>query len=423
MRDALAGFIVALLIGMLVGIDRERRKSQEHATSAGGIRTFMLIALAGAATASLSQSLASPWIFAMGGLAITIVITAGYFVDTRNHAENRGLTTEVAGLAVFLLGAMAIVGDRNMAVVLAIITSAVLAYKQALHQLVGKIGEDDLYAILKLLVASFIILPILPNHTVDPWEAINPYKVWWLVILISGLSLIGYVATRWLGSGRGTAVTGLLGGLVSSTAVAMTFARRSSDEEKEYPAGADALACGLMLSWVVMFIRVIVIVAVVHLPLLKPILWPMGMMGLITAGAAGVFYWIGTRNHGPSHDGVPLKNPFSLISAIKFAVFFTAVLVVVRITQQRAPGSAIYAVAGLAGLTDVDAITLSMSRQAGADGVLVMATNAITIAVLANTVVKVGIISVLGSATLRWRALLATVAIVFAGGLSFWLHL
>ena len=187
MLDALPGFIVALLIGLLVGIDRERRKAQQHTTSVGGIRTFTLIALAGAVTASLSQSFASPWIYGLGGLAVTAIMIAGYIVDTKSHPENRGLTTEVAGLAVFLLGGMAIVGDRNMAVVLGIITSAVLAYKQTLHQLVGKIGEDDLYAILKLLIASFIILPILPNHTVDPWNAINPYKVWWLVILISGL--------------------------------------------------------------------------------------------------------------------------------------------------------------------------------------------------------------------------------------------
>ncbi len=422
MLDALPGFIVALLIGLLVGIDRERRKAQQHTTSVGGIRTFTLIALAGAVTASLSQSFASPWIYGLGGLAVTAIMIAGYIVDTKSHPENRGLTTEVAGLAVFLLGGMAIVGDRNMAVVLGIITSAVLAYKQTLHQLVGKIGEDDLYAILKLLIASFIILPILPNHTVDPWNAINPYKVWWLVILISGLSLIGYVATRWLGPGRGTAVTGLLGGLVSSTAVALTFARRSRDEEDEYPAGADSLASGVMLSWVVMFIRIMVIVAVVHLPLLQPVLWPMGVMGLASAAAAGVFYWISARHHQPAHDEIPLKNPFSLVSATKFALFFTAVLVAVRITQQRAPGNAIYAVAGLAGLTDVDAITLSMSRQAGAGGVLIVATNAIAIAALANTVVKAGIISTLASASLRIRVLLATAAIIFVGGLTFWIR-
>ena len=275
---------------------------------------------------------------------------------------------------------------------------------------------------MKLLIASFIILPILPNHTVDPWNAINPYKVWWLVILISGLSLIGYVATRWLGPGRGTAVTGLLGGLVSSTAVALTFARRSRDEEDEYPAGADSLASGVMLSWVVMFIRIMVIVAVVHLPLLQPVLWPMGVMGLASAAAAGVFYWISARHHQPAHDEIPLKNPFSLVSATKFALFFTAVLVAVRITQQRAPGNAIYAVAGLAGLTDVDAITLSMSRQAGAGGVLIVATNAIAIAALANTVVKAGIISTLASASLRIRVLLATAAIIFVGGLTFWIR-
>lgn len=421
MLQMLPDFIVAVLIGLLVGIDRERRKTQEHATSIGGIRTFMLLALAGAATASLSQTLNSPWIFALTGLAAAAVIIAGYLVDTKHHPDARGLTTEVAGLVVFLLGGMSVVGERDLAVVLAIITSAILAYKQTLHRLVSKVGEDDLYAILKLLIASFIILPILPNKPVDPWEAVNPYKIWWLVILISGLSLIGYVATRWLGTGRGTAITGFFGGLVSSTAVSLSFSRQSRVDGESQPGMVASLACGVLLAWTVMFVRVVVEVAVVHPPLVTSVLIRMAGMGLAAGIAAGIFYWYSTQTSPQTKEGVPLRNPFSLTSAVKFALFFTAVLVVVKITQKYLPGTGLYAVAALAGLTDVDAITLSMANHAKTTGEAHLATNAITIAAMTNTAVKAGIVAALASTAMRVRIVAATLVILAVGAATVFL--
>ena len=143
--------------------------------------------------------------------------------DARDEAP--GLTSELAAIVVFLLGGMVMVGDRALAVALAVVTSAVLAYKQPLHGLVRRIDRDDLFAGIKLLIASFIVLPLLPDRAIDPWDAINPYRLWLLVIMISALSLVGYVAMRWLGTAHGTAVTGIAGGLVSSTAATLSFAR------------------------------------------------------------------------------------------------------------------------------------------------------------------------------------------------------
>ena len=168
-------------------------------------------------------------------LPVSALVFAGYWLVSRAQDGAFGLTTEIAAVAVFLLGAMTMLGHRELAIGLGVVTAAALAYKQPLHGLVAKLGWDDVYAGVRLLVATFIILPLLPDRTLDPWEALNPYKLWLLVILISSLSLVGYVATRWLGAGRGTALTGITGGLVSSTAVTLSFARRSRTSRRPRP--------------------------------------------------------------------------------------------------------------------------------------------------------------------------------------------
>jgi uncharacterized membrane protein (DUF4010 family) len=223
----------------------------------------------------LSRGGGVPWVLLAAFLPVSALLFAGYSLASRAKNGAFGLTTEIAAVTVFLLGAMTMLGHRELAIGLGVVTAAALAYKQPLHGLVAKLGWDDVYAGVRLLVATFIILPLLPDRTLDPWEALNPYKLWLLVILISSLSLVGYVATRWLGAGRGTALTGITGGLVSSTAVTLSFARRSRDEP---PAGA-ALACGILLAWAVMFGRVLVLVLAVNVGLVYPLLPPFAAMG------------------------------------------------------------------------------------------------------------------------------------------------
>ena len=210
--DLARSFLIALLIGALVGIDRERKKAIEPGHSFGGIRTHILLALVGAASARLAVEPAMPWTFPVTLAVVGAAVVASYIHQNRDHADAHGLTSEVAAIAVFLLGAMVVVGEPELAVALGVVTSAVLAYKQPLHGAVQRLDAQDLFAGLKLLIASFIVLPLLPDTAVDPWQASNPYRLWLLVILISALSLAGYVAVRWLGSTHGSAVTGWPGG-------------------------------------------------------------------------------------------------------------------------------------------------------------------------------------------------------------------
>jgi uncharacterized membrane protein (DUF4010 family) len=408
-------FLIALLIGALVGIEREKSKGAARAVTFGGLRTFILFAEAGAVAAWLSQHLGTPWVFVATLAAVAVAVITGYVLESRVNPDSLGLTTEIAAITVCLLGGAVMYGFAGLAVALAILTSAVLAFKQPLHGLVQKLGTDDIYAGLKLLIATFIVLPLLPNEPVDPWQALNPYKLWVLVILISALSLVGYVAVRWLGPARGAALTGITGGLVSSTAVSLSFARQSQTERDAR--SADALAAGILLAWMVMFVRVVIMVAIVSPALVPRVLVPFTTMAVVTALLAGAFYLRGPGARQPAEPAaeVPLKNPFSLAAATRFGLLFAVVLLVVKLSERYVPASGLYVVAAIAGLTDVDAITLSMAEYARANEGYALAAGAIAVAALSNTLVKCGFVVVLGSTPLRRRLLAATLAILAFG--------
>ncbi len=403
-------FATALLIGALIGIERERHKQRQEHPEIAGLRTFVLVALFGALSGWVGLVLATPWILAAGLVAITAFVLAGYVLSVRLNPDGLGLTTEMAAIATFLLGALATLGQRELAVGIGVIVAAVLAYKQPLHGFVGRLEADDVYAVLRLLIATFIILPILPDRTIDPWDALNPQSLWLLVLLIAGLSLVGYVLTRLLGAHRGMPLTGLTGGLVSSTAVTLAFARQS--RESQYATAHSAIASGILLAWTVSFVRVLVEVLVVNRALLPPLLPALVAMSVVCAGFAG--WHLRRAGKQVEAQDVPLRNPFSLTAAIKFAALFAVVLLVVKIVQAHAPESGLYYVAALAGTTDVDAITLSMAQYARS-GSPNVASHAITIAVLSNTIVKTGMVAVLGTPALRGSILVATIGILAAG--------
>ncbi|MCM2310116.1 MAG: MgtC/SapB family protein [Steroidobacteraceae bacterium] len=411
--QAVWNFATALLIGALLGIERERHKREHGEQAIGGLRTFILFALLGALGGWLTLVLETPWILAAALIASLAPVLAGYVIAARTQPDSLGLTTELAAVAVFLLGAMTTLGYRELAVGLGVTVAAVLAYKQPLHGLVQRLDRDDVYAGLRLLIATFIVLPLLPDEPIDPWGALRPQSLWMLVLLISTLSLVGYVATRLLGAHRGIPLTGLTGGLVSSTAVTLAFARQSRDPA--YRHAASALASGILLAWAVMFVRVIIEVLVVNRALLGAVLGPFAAM----AASATVAAWYLRRRAGVAERtaGVPLTNPFSLRAATKFAAFFALVLLVVKLVQTYAPGHGVYFVAALAGTTDVDAITLSMAQYARS-GSTQVAVQAITVAALTNTVVKTVIAGVLGDARLRRPVLVAAGLVLASGGLA-----
>jgi uncharacterized membrane protein (DUF4010 family) len=409
--DTVRDFATALLIGTLLGIERERHKQSDGDISVGGLRTFILFAMLGAIGGWLAKLLDFPWILVAVLLATLVAVVASYVVAARVQPDALGLTTELAALAICLLGAMVMLGHREIAVALAIAIAAALAYKQPLHGMVSRLGAEDVYAGVRLLAATFIVLPLLPDRAVDPWGALNPQKLWVLVLLISGLSLVGYVAVRLLGPNRGIPLTGLTGGLVSSTAVTLSFARQS--REKGHARSAPAFACGILIAWGVMFLRVLATVLIVNHALLPRLVVPFLAMAAVTAGLAWVMYRR-AADDGSAGSGVPLSNPFSLTSAAKFAALFALVLLLVAFVQQNFPPEGVYVVAALAGTTDVDAITLSMSEYARR-GDAAVAVTAIVIAALTNTVVKAMMVVGLGAPGLRRPILIGAAGIVLAG--------
>ncbi|MFN8096026.1 MAG: DUF4010 domain-containing protein [Vicinamibacteria bacterium] len=409
----------ALIVGALVGVEREKTKAQSGNLGIGGVRTFILFALAGAVGGWLATTLQSAWVLVAAVGSVTALAVSGYLMQARVKPDALGLTTETAAVAVCLLGAACTAGHAAVALALGIAVSGVLAYKEPMHGLVAKLGADDISAGVKLLAATFIVLPLLPARAIDPWGAIRPQALWTLVVAIAAISLVGYVATRMLGPDRGTAVTGLTGGLVSSTAVTLTFARRSREEGA---GAANALAAGLLLAWTVMSARVVVLAGLVHAPLVRPLLVPFGAMAAATLVPVALL--LRRRGDAPAEAGRPveLRNPFSLTSAVKFGLLFAVVLLVVALVRRYFPGQGYYVVAALAGLTDVDAITLSMAglvRDGGADAAT--ATGAIVIAALANTLVKCGIIVGTAAAALRARVVVVTLLLVASALASLWI--
>ncbi|WP_019674891.1 MgtC/SapB family protein [Arsukibacterium perlucidum] len=411
-------FLIALLLGALVGMEREKSRRNDQQGSFGGLRTFILVAQAGAISAWLSIHLQSPWLFIIIVLLVGVVASVAFIMENRRLTGFRGLTSEITAITVCLLGGAVMYGYTELAVMLGILTSAILTFKQPLHGLVDKIGNDDLYAIMKLLIASFIVLPLLPNEPVDPWQALNLYRLWLLVVLISAMSLLGYVAVRWLGAAHGAVVTGITGGLASSTATTLSFARNSKTEAGNL--AANTQATGILLAWLVMFIRVLVTITIVFKPLLPLLLIPFSAMAATSAALAGIYYWRGSKySDDPKQSEVTVKNPFSLLAAIKFGLLFATVLLLVKFVQLYTPSETLYLLAAVAGLTDVDAITLSIADYArSANTGLTLAAGAITVAALSNTLVKCGMVLLLGSKLLAKKLIPATVLIVASGGIS-----
>lgn len=407
-------FGTALLLGALIGIEREKHNMRQGFGIAG-VRSFVMLALIGAAAGFMSTTLALPWVLPAAIVAAAAAIVAGYVAGTKKRPESIGITTELASIFVCLLGAMVTSGYRDLGIGLGVVAAALLAYKVPLHDMVGRIGWDDVLVGMRLLLATFIVLPLLPDRTVDPWHAINPYKLWLLVLLISGLSLVGYVASRWLGPRRGLVLTAVTGGLVSSTAVTLAFARQSADDG----APRRRLAAGALLAWAIMSVRVVVAASIVNPALFAP-LWPPCAVMALFAGAAAWIFLLRDTDGGAVTTEVPLKNPFSLVSASKFGLLFAAVQLLLALARLHLPESGTYTVAVLAGATDVDAITLSMAERSRAQAESVaVAVAATMLASFSNTAAKVAMAAFMGR-KLTGYVLPVGAAMIAAGAAVLW---
>jgi uncharacterized membrane protein (DUF4010 family) len=406
-------FGAALGLGVLLGLERERTKTE---ASFAGVRTFGLLALAGGVAAFLDGPLDRPSL----GLAVFAGVAGLVIVSYAVTAQrgSLGVTTEVSALLAFLLGFLCVGGHVITAAGLAVASGGVLALKEWLHRLAGRIETADVEATLKFAIVSIIILPLVPdqNFGPPPLDVINPYKIWLMVVLISGLNFASYLLVKLVGAEHGIGLTGLLGGLVSSTAVTLGFAQRSRQE----PGQISPLALGILIAWTVMFFRVVVLVAAVNRGLALPIGLAMVSFGLPSL----VLCWVLWRRQRSAETATVSagENPFELGEAIRFGLLFGVITFAAKAAQVYLGDAGLYLAGAIAGLTDVDAIALSMAQLALADpGNAAAASRTIVIAVAANTLFKAGMVASLGAPGLRRIALAAAGVILLAAALGAWL--
>ena len=385
---------VALGLGLLVGLQREQAQSR-----IGGLRTFPLIAVFGILCGFLAQG-AGGWVIAAGVVAIAVIAV---IANMPGHPPSGGMTTEVSLLVMFCVGAYLATGAIPVAVAIGGGTAVLLHFKATMHKLAERLDERELTALMRFALLALVILPALPDETYGPYGVFNPRKIWLLVVLIVGISLAGYIVYKFFGEQAGMLLGGVLGGLISSTATTVSYSKLAALS----PGASAASAIVIAIASTVVYARVLVEIAAVAPGMVRAAAGPMGIqMGVLAVLALGLWFW----SKRAAQKMPEQENPAELKSAIAFGALFAFVLFVSAAVRDRFGTSGLYVVAGISGLTDVDAITLS-TAQLVTDGRLdsAEAWRIITVAVISNLVFKVGTVGVLGN-----RRLLMIVGTIFA---------
>jgi uncharacterized membrane protein (DUF4010 family) len=409
--DLALRFGVALGLGLVLGLERERRPDAELLF--GGVRTFALIALLGAVGAFMERELNQGWLVLTAFIALSALVIVSY-ATTAARGEF-GITTEVTALLAFIVGALCGWEKIEVASVVAVVCLLLLSLKDFLHGLARCVELADVEATLKFAVISVIILPLLPNETFGPppLDVINPYKIWLMVVLIAGLNFLGYLLVKVLGNEHGLVLTGILGGLVSSTAVTLSFSQRSRHE----PAMSSAFVLAIVIAWTIMFLRVVVEVGVINRALAASLALALGCM----AAAGLLVSLVLWRRSRARETGVVTvgANPFELSEAIKFGLLFGIVTVVAKAAEAYLGATGLYLAGAVAGATDVDAIALSMAnRTATTPESIQTATYTIVIAVISNTLVKTGMAVFMGAPAIRRTIVLVTLILFIAAAVG-----
>jgi len=374
--------LAALAIGLLIGIERGwSGRREDEGQRVAGIRTFSLIGLLGGVVALLSQEL-SPWLIIAGFLSVSALVIAAHILDVAK-SDDVGTTTAFSMMLTFALAAWAAYGNQVPAMAVTVIAIFLLGHKPGLHGWLTKVTQEDFFAGVKLLIISVVLLPLLPDKGYGPWEALNPYWTWWMVVLISGLSFLGYVVIQVAGERMGMIVTAIAGGLVSSTAVTFSLARFAREKKTTI-----IFSGGVLVASSIMFFRVMVEVFVVHAALMQLLWLPLILMLL---GLLGSLVWV-LRQQDKDAQGqgqkIELRNPLQLGMALQFGILLSVILLLSEAVKEWFGTQGVYVLSIVSGLMDVDAITLSLSRSAHSDLAAEVAITGIVLACAANTLFK-----------------------------------
>lgn len=391
---------VALALGLFVGLQREYSKKEERDDDLfAGARTFGLIGIVGGLAAVIDLAIGGQFVVVVSLVIVGSFILMAYHTGVQSGAI--GVTTEVAALVVFLAGAAAGFGLTQIAAGVAVATATILAIKPWTRRLAAAIDRDDVSASLQFAVLVILVLPLLPDDSLGPapFDAATPFSIGLMVVFISGLSFLGYVLIQVVGARRGVGLTGILGGLVSSTAVTLTLSERSKNAQGL----GRPLALGLVLAWTIMFVRVLVEVQVVNAELMSQVLIPVGAGVVIGIGWAVYLYMRREPGTTAETDTAEFSNPFKLGPAVQFGLLYGVILIASKAASMYLGDSGVYLSALVSGVADVDAITLSMANLSKGSGSIAdpVAGNAIAIAAATNTLVKGGIVWAIGRGAVR----------------------
>ncbi|MBZ0146249.1 MAG: MgtC/SapB family protein [Pseudorhodoplanes sp.] len=378
--DTLSRLTVSLAIGMLVGLERGwRTRDEEDRQRAAGFRTFALSGLLGGVTGALSERLGGEFV-GLIFIGYAAAFTAFHWLQAQAE-RNLSVTSVVAGMLTFLLGALSTAGDLRIAIACAVVMALLLALRETLHRWIASLTWPEIRSILILLAMSFLLLPILPDRTVDPWDAINPHEIWLLAILIAAISFGGYVAVRIFGDRLGIILTAIAGGLASSTATTLAFARLGHEQG----ASSRLLSAGILISGATMMVRVGALAAALNRALLPTLAPPLASAAVILAGGAFCLLAGKTERQPPK---LHVDNPLALGTALKLAAFIAFVLLCVAIVRPALGNPGVFVLGGISGLADVDAVTIAMARLGRGEVGPDIAAQAVLIAVAVNTGAK-----------------------------------
>ena len=401
----------ALGIGFIIGMQRENSYSRNNSRHPAGLCSFSIVSLCGALSCYLGEFMDSIVPFVTGLVVVGLLLVAShvaYGLSNRENGGPAGVTTSTALIMIYFLGALCWFNRLLEACILMIVLLWLLAVKRQLHEFAKKLSSEDIMATVKFAVISLLILPFLPNHAFGPpgLEVLNPHTIWLFVVFISGIGFVGYVLIKVVGPGKGIWLTGLLGGLASSTALTLNLVGRSRDNEQY----AADFTLGIVLSWSVMYVRLYLIcvflVPSLALPLLAPLLVPV-VPGL---GYAGYLKMRESKNH--VQKTTDFNNPFKLLPAIKFGLVFTVVMFLANAARVYLGSGALIACSFLGGAAEMDAVAFSlidMCRKAALENQSLIL--ALMFASLANTITKGGIVYFLGAKAMR-RPIIPAVALI-----------
>lgn len=382
-------FIISLLIGALIGTERQRRLAEERLIGVAGLRTFTLIALLGTLCANMAVYYSQEFIIVAFG-AFILLVGIGYYSASARTQGRVDLTSAVAAVLTFILGSLSFFDDRRLlAVALAVVITWILATRKLTHRYVETMSETDLLDTLKMGIIALVIYPFLPDQPLDPLNILNPRQIWLMVVLVSLIGYVGYVLIRILGTERGLSLTGVLGGLVSSTAVTTAMASEVRLQKEILSSAVFATT----IASCTMFPRMLFIVLVVNRDIFLSLLPKLGSMTI--AGVALAFLFL--RKKDPVGKNVALKDPFRILPALTFGAFFAIVLLTSKLASIYFGNAGAYAASVIAGLADVDAISLSMATLAKSSLTPNTAVTAITLAAITNTLVKLSIAYIMGT--------------------------